>query len=152
MRMETEGKYGKFILWPWYLALLALGAAIIVAAISSQATENDPTGGAGFYAAMMALCVASFFLTHSTVNIRSSSPVDYAVNFVIGIGLFVGAYFWVSSESGVHPTDPQLSNAMLVLSIGVASIALLLIPLVFLIHQLWKNFTHNGNDLDEPSS
>ena len=146
--MDKLKSVARILLWTWYLVIVALGAAITAAAISGQPTESDPSGGAGFYAAMMALCVASLFLTYNTIKIEGWRPPDYVVNLLVGFGLLVSAYLWVSSELEAHPFAPELPNAMLVLGVAVASIALLLLPLVYLIYQVWENFIHNDNDLD----
>ena len=131
--MDSLKRAAIVLIWAWCLTIVALGAAVFLSAIASQPTEIDPTGGAGFHASMMALCVSSLFLTYNTIKIKGSHPSDYIVNLVVGIGLFVSAYFWVSSELGVHPLAPEFSNTMLVLSILMAFIALLLIPFVALI-------------------
>ena len=134
--MDTLRKFAKLLLWFWYFCIVAIGIAVCIVAFTHQPTgqaptNGDPTGGAGFYAAIMALCVAVIALTHNATKIDNINLRDYAMNIAMGVGLSIGAYLWISSEVGTHPSDIFLLIS--VLSLFFVPIALgLTFALVFI--------------------
>ncbi len=58
---------GFFHLW-WYAIIIAIGIASFVTSLQSQPSDIYPSGGAGIYAAIIAMCVAATALTESVVK------------------------------------------------------------------------------------
>ena len=76
-------------------------------------TDQDPTGGAGLLAPVVALCVAAMILTEAIkaggLKIRRIPSIS------IGLGGIGSAYLWMAAESNAHPLDPELPLALAIL-------------------------------------
>ena len=147
--MKITGKPIRIFLWALHASIVGIGIAVAWTAFTIKPDEEDPTTVAGFFAGMMALCVASLFLLQNTTKIRNSQPSDYWVNLVIGIGLLVSAYFWISGEVGLHPTDRFLTIFVIILGYFAALAAVIMVLLIYLLRPVWEclldRFSGNHN-------
>lgn len=147
--MEKLRNALKYLLSAWYVALTVYCILVVIVALSSERTMENPTGNAGVHAAMMALGVGAIAFTRAVTNIQRSNPLDQALNFVMGLGLVIGAYFWISSEEGVHPTDQGLLAAFLSIWIMLMFIVLPAIPFISLIIQAWERYRQRRNNSED---
>lgn len=111
----------------WWSGLAAVAAAIaFMIPFLNAPTDQDPTGGAGSFAPIVALCVAAMFFAESVggggLRIRRMSSI------FIGLGSMGSAYLWMAAESDAHPLDPQLPLLLAIL-FGMAAV-MLTVPLI----------------------
>ena len=76
-------------------------------------TDQDPTGGAGLFAPVVALCVAAMILTEAMKAGRLK--IRRIPSIFIGLGSMGSAYLWMAAESDAHPLDPELPLALIIL-------------------------------------
>ena len=85
-------------------------------------TDQDPTGGAGLFAPVVALCVVAMILTEAIkaggLKIRRIPSIS------IGLGSIGSAYLWMAAESNAHPLDPELPLALAILFAMAAALTL----------------------------
>ena len=98
----------------------------ITTALLEEATEEAPSGVAGFSAALIALCTAAMVFTEPR---RLGSLALRMRRLCIGLGAMAGAYLWLADEANVHPTDPELFGAMSLVLIAAALVTIT-IPLL----------------------
>ena len=91
-------------------------------------------------AALMALLTGLMALTYATINVRFSPLYEEffrrGVATSIALGLCAGAYFWISSETSAHPSDPNLQGQVAAIVILAFGLAAALVPFFQLIVQL----------------
>ena len=133
---------GFFHAW-WYAIIIAIGIASFGASLESQPADSDPSGGAGFYAAIIAMCVAATTLTQSVVKPKYPRLVKVG----IGIGVCASAYLWVSAEAKAHPLAPELGWSWLVLFIAM-SIFTLFVPIMGLFGRGNEPDSDNSDSVD----
>ena len=114
---------GFFHVW-WYAIIIVIGITAFVASLESQPSDSDLSGGAGFYAAIIAMCVAATALTKSFATPKYPQLADFSM----AIGVCISAYLWVSAEAKTHPLSPELGRSWAILLI-VAGVATLLVPM-----------------------
>ena len=131
-----------FDVW-WYAIISAIGIASFIVSLQSQPSDSNPSGEAGFYAAIIAMCVAAIALTESVVKPKYPK----LVKVVMGIGVCASAYLWVSAEAKVHPLAPELGWSWLVLFIAM-SIFTLFVPIL----ALALGLLGHGNEPDTDNS
>lgn len=113
------------VVW-WYSIAIVIAVAAFVAAL----IDDDPTGEAGLYAPVVALCTVAIVLGEA-VNSRG-------VQFRRTPGFFVGllgmatAYLWMAAEARIHPANPALLGEISLLWI-LAALATVMMPLTALV-------------------
>ena len=90
----------------WYVVTGTFAIVVFLGALTTDPTEKDPSGEAGFFAAMLALCAAAIFIAE-TANAKSTS-IRRAPGIFLGIVTLASAYLWIAAEAGVHPANPVL--------------------------------------------
>ena len=89
-------------------------------------TDQDPTGGAGLSAPVVALCVAAMILTEAIKAGRLQ--IRRIPGIFIGLGSIGSAYLWMAAESNAHPLDPELPLTLAILfAIAALTLAVSLI-------------------------
>ena len=125
-----------------YAMLLLIGAVAVAEPLRTPATAEDPTGGAGLFAPVIAMCVALMFLTQATHDQRSSL-IRRLVSSATAIGSYIAAYYWLADEAGMHPSGPdllRLSVALFVAAIPVGA------GVVWLLASLPDGQPHSSDD------
>ena len=106
--------------WSWVAAVAAL--IVFMVPFLTPPTDEDPTGGAGLLAPVVALCVAAMILTEAIkaggLKIRRIPSIS------IGLGGIGSAYLWMAAESNAHPLDPELPLALAILFAMAATVTL----------------------------
>ena len=105
---------------------MAAALAFMVPILTAP-TDQDPTGGAGLFAPVVALCVAAMILTEAIKAERLQ--IRWVPSIFIGLGSMGSAYLWMAAESDAHPLDPELPLALIILFAAAAlMLAVSLIP------------------------
>ena len=128
---------GRATVAQWCLAV-ATGAGVIafIIPLLSAPTDQDPTGEAGFFAPVVALCVGAMVLAKAIhPRRRALRPI---AGIFIGLGSMGSAYLWMVDASDVHPMDPAELPLALAILFGI-SIVILAVPLI-----VWSNSQSNG--------
>ena len=109
----------------WLLALTIVFAYIIP---FCNSTEENPTGGAGSFAPLIALFTAMIALLRSKLNANAKlfPPPDT----LIGFGSFFTAHLWLADAEGISPFSLEVPRIILLLA---ASAAILLAILLLVI-------------------
>ena len=94
------------------LAAVAAAIALLIPFLTAP-TDQDPTGGAGPFAPIVALCVAAMILAEAVRG--GGLQIRRMPSIFIGLGSMGSAYLWMAAESEVHPLDPELPLALAVL-------------------------------------
>lgn len=134
---------GFFHLW-WYAIIIVIGAATFGASLESQPSDSDLSGGAGFYAAIIAMCVAATALTESVVKPKYPKLVKVGM----GIGVCASAYLWVSAESNAHPLSSELWWSWAMLLIVTCSVTPLIPVFAFALGFLGRDNDSDADDRD----
>ena len=110
-----------------YMTITVLGAIAFIGALSVEQPQQDvtPPIGVGFFAALIAMCVAACALLKAATEPKNPRLIE----FMMAIGICASAYLWVSAESGLHPTNPELPFSLFALFIVIGAITLA-VPLV----------------------
>ena len=123
----------KLIQWIreyWYAITTTFAVIVFLAALFSEPTEKDPSGGAGFYAAMLAMCAAAIFIAEAAY--AKDAPVRRWPGVFLGVVTMASAYLWVAAESEVHPARWELFGAVGLLWL-VCAVFALVVSIVLLI-------------------
>ncbi len=93
----------EWILYFYYAVAGGVAFFAGLVAFVTQPTTDDPTAGAGFYGALIALCVVS---VAGLETLRASDSLRRRLA-VAGVeaGLVISAYLWLVEEAGTHPSD-----------------------------------------------
>ena len=127
-RSATEVTFNAIVTWGyWVIGLIAVVA--FVAPLFETATEEDPTGGAGISAPIIALCTAAVLLSQALGN--GGMQFRRIPSIFIGIGSVASAYFWIAAEAGAHPFAPQLPLILGILLL-LAAFATISVPFLAL--------------------
>ena len=97
--------------WSWVAAVAALIAFVIP--LFNAPTDEDPTGGAGLLAPVVALCVAAMILTEAIK--AGELKIRRFPSIFISLGSMGSAYLWMAGENNSHPLDPELPVALAIL-------------------------------------
>lgn len=101
--------YGTFV----FVAAVAFATPLF-----QESTEEDPSGGAGLYAPLIALCVAA------TLLLEALKPGEFRIRRIPSIFAALGgsasAYFWVADAAKTHPFSWELPLVLLVI-LGLAA-------------------------------
>ena len=97
--------------WSWVAAVAATIA--FMAPLLTAPTDQDPTGGAGLLAPVVALCVAAMILIEAIKAGRLQ--IRRIPSIFIGLGSIGSAYLWMAAASDAHPLNPDLPVALLIL-------------------------------------
>lgn len=114
----------------WYSIAALIAFAAFLVPLTTAPTDDDPTGGAGSFAPVIALCTAAILLAEA-VNAKGQQFRRIPSVF-IGIGSMASAYLWIAAEAGVHPANPALLGAISLLWV-VAALVTVAIPLTALV-------------------
>jgi hypothetical protein len=97
--------------WSWVAAVAALIAFMVP--FLTPPTDEDPTGGAGLLAPVVALCVAAMILTEAIK--AGGLKIRRIPGIFIGLGSIGSAYLWMAAESNAHPLDHELPLGLAIL-------------------------------------
>ena len=89
----------------WIIVASFVGLATFASAFFSPATEEDPSGGAGIFGGIIALCVAAIVFAEK-VN-PAVTKFRRAPEVCIGVGSVGSAYLLLLGAAKAHPTDPR---------------------------------------------
>lgn len=103
---EIAARLKAKIVGLYYVATISLAVFAFLTPLLTSATEEEPTGGAGLYAALIALCAAAILISEAATN--AGSPMRRLPSIFIGIGCMANAYLWVAEEAEIHPANPLL--------------------------------------------
>ena len=126
--LVIDGGIVKWILYFHYgvagfMAVVSCIAAFLEGTNTMEPPEVDP----GFYAAFIALCVASIAAVE---HVRSSVSLrTRLITAGVGVGLICSAYLWLADEAGSHPASLELLASMGI----VWSLSAALVLFVFLV-------------------
>ena len=110
--MHWRNAVGKIVNWWYGVAAVAAAIAFLIPFLNA-ATDQDPTGGAGPFAPIVALCVAAMILAEA---VRSGGlQIRRMPSIFIGLGSMGSAYLWMAAESDTHPLDPELPVTLAIL-------------------------------------
>ena len=120
----------------WW-SVVAAGAAVIafIIPLLNAPTDQDPTGAAGLFAPVVALCVAAMILTEAIK--AGGLQVRRIPSIFIGLGGMGSAYLWMAEASDAHPRDLELPLTLVILFV-IAALTLT-VPLI-----AWSNSRSNG--------
>ena len=116
-----------------YLVLVAgNGGPAIVAAVvfyntltTAPSQGQDPSGSAGFGAAMIALCAAMMLFVGPG---NSSRSVRLGHRTLIGISTMASAYLWIAAESQADPAKWELPSELATILFVGAGLAMIITP------------------------
>ena len=98
----------------WWSGVAAVAALIaFMIPLLTAPTDEDPTGGAGLFAPVVALCVAAMILTEAIK--AEGLQIRRIPSIFIGLGGMGSAYLWMAAESDAHPLNPELPVALVIL-------------------------------------
>ena len=125
----------------WW-SVVAAGAAVIafIIPLLNAPTDQEPTGGAGLFAPVVALCVAAMILTEAIK--AGGLQVRRIPSISIGLGGMGSAYLWMAEANNAHPRDLELPLTLVIL-FGMAALTLA-VPLV-----AWGNSRSNGKSASD---
>ena len=109
------------------LGLIAVVA--FVAPLFEESTKDDPTGGAGISAPIVALCTAAVLLSQAMT--AGGMQFRRIPGLFVGIGSIASAYLWIAAEARVNPFDPELPLVLGIL-LAAAAVATISVPLLYL--------------------
>ena len=119
-----QGLREFFVLWGYVLfSVLALLA--FVAPLVETITPDNPTGGAGVYAPIIALCTAAMAILESVVTEEQGRIIS---KIFIAVGALASSYLWIAEGAKMHPFEPTLSLQLLLL-FGLTGLLTVAIPL-----------------------
>ena len=111
----------------WILIASIVGVATFVSGFFSSATPEDPSGGAGVFGGILALCVAAIVFAEK-VN-PAVTKFRRAPEVCIGVGSVGSAYLLLVGAAGAHPTDPTLPD-ILGMIWGAAGVTALILAII----------------------
>ena len=116
------------ILQKWlYLTLAGIAVIAFLSALLVDPPQQDTSAnvGVGFYAALIAMCVAACALLNSAYEPEKQRIIE----IVMAVGICASAYLWISAEAGLHPTNPELPLSLLAMFLVIGTITLA-VPLI----------------------
>ena len=114
----------------WWPVLCSIVAAFAFATpFLTSGTADAPSGEAGLYAALIALCAAAM-ITAEAVN-ADKMQIRKPQAICIGTCALASAYLWIAAEAEIHPADPQLMAQLSF--IWIAVLLAFVIPLIVLV-------------------
>ena len=118
--LSAKGKElsAKGIYWLWALIIVF---AYIIPFCSS--TEENPTGGAGSFAPLVALFTAMIALSRSKLNAKLFPSPD----ILIGLGSLFTAHLWLADAEGIPPFSLEVPRIILLLAISGAILLLVIL-------------------------
>ena len=97
-----------------------------------KAPEANPS----FYAAVIALCVASIALVE---YLRSSDSLrTRLITAGVGVGLICSAYLWLADEADIHPANFDLLASVGIVWFLSVVLVLLFFPLVLFVRLFFR--------------
>ena len=137
--MTWRRAFGTIVNYWSGIAAVAAVIAFLIPFLDAP-TEQDPTGSAGPFAPIVALCVAAMILAESVkgggLRIR---PIP---SIFIGLGSMGSAYLWMAAEHGAHPLDPELPKTLTILFATAA--VTIVVPLI-----AWSTLRSDGQSPDD---
>ncbi len=106
----------------WSLVAAAAATIALLIPFLTAPTDQDPTGGAGLFAPVVALCVAAMIFTEALKAGRLQ--IRRIPGVFIGLGSMGSAYLWMAAENNSHPLDPELPLALAILFAMAATFTL----------------------------
>ena len=123
---HLKSKVDAFPAWAFYLPLVGLILAAILAPLSGP-TKEDPTGGANTMAPILALSVVAINILRNWLGLQGSTARWMKV--VTSVGMLFSAYFWLAAEGEVYPYSTQLIGELsLIAAVMVGATVLILFP------------------------
>ena len=111
----------------WLYRILGIAVFFVYMIPFLNSTDEDPTGGAGSFAPLVALYAAMLVLLRGRVSEDASWGIS--PNVMIGIGSLFTAHLWLADAEGTHPLDPSLPLAVVLALIpGVAITVWVFVP------------------------
>ena len=110
--MNWRKAVGSVVNWWYGVAAVAAAIAFLIPFLNAP-TDQDPTGGAGPFAPIVALCVAAMILAEAVRG--GGLQIRRMPSIFIGLGSMGSAYLWMAAESDAHPLDPELPLALAIL-------------------------------------
>ena len=132
--MNWRRAFEAIVNWWSGLAAVAAATAFLIPFLNAP-TDQDPTGGAGPFAPIVALCVAAMILAESVKG--GGLQIRRMPSIFIGLGSMGSAYLWMAAESDAHPLDPELPLTLVIL-FAIAAV-MLTVPLI-----AWSKSRSNG--------
>ena len=126
--------------WYWTLALIA--AVAFATSLFAESTTEDPAGGAGVSAPIVALCVAAIVLSEA-MN-AGELRIRRLPSIFVGVGGLASAYLWVADAAKTHPANPELPLVLVVIFV-LAALAAVAVPLFVLAAQLFVRTAKQGS-------
>ena len=130
LRRAIAAVLGTIATW-WYWAVGLIAVLAFLVPLSVAPTEEDPTGGAGQSAPIVALCTAALLISRSR-------NIGGLLGVFIGIGSVASAYLWMAAEAGVRPFSLELPITLSIL-LGLAAMTTIAVPLIALGARLLSN-------------
>ena len=120
--MDWRGVVAK-----WLYRILGIAVIFVYAIPFMQSTNENPTGGAGSFAPLIALYTAMLILLRSRVSADANWRVS--PDIMIGLGSLFTAHLWLVDSEGISPLDVTLPLLVLLALIpGVAITVWLFVP------------------------
>ena len=110
--MNWRRTFERLLSW-WYVAAAASAAISFSIPLLTTPTDQDPTGGAGKFAPLVAICVAAMVLTEA-VNARGLQ-IRKITGIFIALGSMASAYLWMADAGEIHPREPVLLGTLALL-------------------------------------
>ena len=123
--MNWRKAFDTVVNWWSGVAAVATAIAFLIPFLNAP-TDQDPTGGAGPFAPIVALCVAAMILAEAAKG--EGLQIRRLPSTFIGLGSMGSAYLWMAAEGDVHPLDPELPVALAILFAMAA--VMLAVPLI----------------------
>ncbi len=124
----------------WWSGVAAVAAAIaFLIPFLNAPTDQDPTGGAGPFAPIVALCVAAMILAEAVKG--GGLQIRRMPSIFIGLSSMGSAYLWMAVASDAHPLDPELPVTLAILFVMAA--VMLTVPLI-----AWSKSRSDGQASD----
>ena len=114
----------------WYGVAAASAVISLSIPLLTTPTIQDPTGGAGVFAPLVAMCVAAMVLAEA-VN-AGGLQIRKMPGVLIAIGSMASAYLWMATESEVHQRELILLGELALL-FSLGELMTLLVPVTALL-------------------
>ena len=105
--MNWWRRVGGWLVDYWCTVWGFLATAAFAAALASPSTEAEPSGEAGYYAAIIAMCLAAVLITEMAFA-RNRTGGRWWFASITGTMAMAGAYLWIADEANIHPADIDL--------------------------------------------
>ena len=102
----------------WFVVATAAAIISFVMPFLEPPTDQDPTGGAGSFAPIVAVCVGAMIVAEA---VRSEGlQIRWKPGICIGLGSMGSAYLWMAAESDAYPRNLELPLTLILLSVMAA--------------------------------